>query len=123
MDLGLRNVVCLSGSSDRGRIAETAVFAELSRRGHDLFYWKSKGEVDFLCRGKGRTDALVQVADEIDDPRVVEREFGALEAAGRAHQNAKQTLVVGRTPETSVPAPPGIEVVPLWRYLLGDADS
>lgn len=118
VDTGLRNAVSLSGSPDRGRLAETAVHNALAQGRNDgVFYWQGDGEVDLLVRQGNEIERLVQVAwGGEDDAEVRRRELGALEEAQAAFPGARSVWVVGETAgfeggeETSV--------VPLWRFLL-----
>jgi len=116
IDTGLRNAVCLSGSPDRGRLAETVAYGALSQEEGDLFYWKGVTEVDFLVRKGHRVDRLVQVAYQgLDDPKVLQREVRALTEAGEAFPEATRQLVVD-TRGLSNTVPEGYQVVPLWRW-------
>ena len=116
VDTGLRHVVAMSGSKDLGPVAESAVFAALRRRTSEpLHYGKDGGEVDVLRRRGSRTTDLVQVC--WDAAGSLERETSSLGAGLAVHRGARATLVVQR-PLPRGQVPPGIEVVPLWRYLL-----
>lgn len=119
IDTGLRNAVCLSDSADRGRVAETAAYLALRRRASDgIFYWAGRHEVDLVVRRSNRVEEIVQVVfDRLEDEAVRAREIGGLDEAARRFPKARRLLVTGgRGPESS----PELEVVPLWRFLLGE---
>ena len=119
-DLGLRNAVCISGSDDLGRRAETAVFQKLQRvEGVEVFHWKGAGEVDFLVRKGGKVSDLIQVAYQgLDKEEVREREIGPLQEAHKSYQKAGRRIVVARPPKGSASGiPKGVEVAPMWRFL------
>lgn len=119
VDTGLRNIVAISGSADTGRLAETAAFAAMRRVATEpLHYWRGDGEVDALARRGAETTRLVQVAWEVPAD-ALSRELGGLEAASAEHPRARRQLVLGRVPRAPKVAP-GVEVVPLWRFLLED---
>jgi predicted AAA+ superfamily ATPase len=54
IDTGLRHAVIVSSGKDRGKSLETAAFLALKRRYREVFYWKQKGEVDFVVIHKGK---------------------------------------------------------------------
>ena len=47
-DTGLRRVVVSRSGADRGKSLECAVYLALRRRFGRVFYWRGKGEVDFV---------------------------------------------------------------------------
>jgi predicted AAA+ superfamily ATPase len=121
-DLGLRNAVCISGSSDLGRRAETAAFQALWRLGsRGVYHWRgSGGEVDLLVRRKNRVASLVQVVYAgVEDEAVRKRELRSLDAAAKRFKKASRRLVVGRlSGAAGSKIPAGIDVLPLWRFLV-----
>ena len=118
LDTGLRNAVCLTGSPDHGRVAESAVWASLSRAPDaQLFYWKGKQEVDLAIRRGTKVDELIQVTYGGPDQQALKkREVASLQAAARAFPAARLTLIHGLSSNPTVP--PDINAVPLWRFLL-----
>ena len=83
MDSGLRNAVAITGSPDRGRLAETVALQALARDETDgLYYWRGEGEIDLVARRANSVERLVQVAwTGLDDPKIRRREIGALTPA------------------------------------------
>lgn len=123
IDTGLRNVVSLTGSPDRGRLMETAVHGALDRAPHDgLFYWKDEGEIDFVVRRGISVSSLVQVASEgMERAKVRDRELRSLEQGRAAFPEAERWLVLGSLPrvrDETMPMENGSHHVPLWRYLV-----
>lgn len=120
LDTGLRNAVSMSGSPDRGRLAETAVFQSLARQTNDgLYYWQGNGEIDVAVRRGNDIQQLVQVAYDLEGPEVWQRELAALAEARLAWPLAKTRLVAGRAsdvPENLDDA--GAEVTALWHFLI-----
>ena len=119
VDMGLRNAVCISGSADRGRLAESMVLSGLRREEPDAIgWWKGNGEVDFVVRQGNAVTELVQVTST-DDGTLAPREVAALREARGHFPGARSVLVVDAAPGTKPPtAIDGIDVVPLWRFLL-----
>lgn len=118
-DLGLRNVVGLTGSPDWGRRAETAVHNALQRlHRDDLFYGVDRGEVDLLLRQGNRLQALVQVVYEgLEQKGVRQREVQALSRLSRRYTRARQYLIAGKWPR-ALKAPKSVTVLPMWRVLI-----
>lgn len=54
VDTGLRRVVVTKTGDDRGKMLECATQLALRRRYREVFYWRGKGEVDFVVRDEGR---------------------------------------------------------------------
>ena len=63
VDTGLRRVSVTATGQDRGKQLECATFLALRRRFHDVFYWRGRGEVDFVIDA-GRGPVPVQVSWE-----------------------------------------------------------
>jgi uncharacterized protein len=61
IDCGLRASVITSGTPDIGKSFETAVFHALRRRHQHVFFWRDRGEVDFVVL-KGNTPQAIQVS-------------------------------------------------------------
>lgn len=54
VDPGLRRAVVTRTGQDAGKELECATFLALRRRHQDIFYWRGKGEVDFVVMDEGR---------------------------------------------------------------------
>lgn len=120
VDTGLRNAVAMSGTPDRGRLAETAVFQHLARQSQDgLYYWQGQGEIDVAVRRGNDIGQLVQVAYPLEEPEARRREFAALEEGRKVWPEAKASLVLGRTTEKlEIPPDSATEIIALWHFLL-----
>ena len=74
---------------------ENIIFNELIRRGHTVFYWKSKKdwEVDFVVVKGTRPRYAIQVCEVITSPETQERETRALIAAKEELEVEKLILI------------------------------
>jgi predicted AAA+ superfamily ATPase len=54
VDTGLRRAVVTRTGDDRGKALECAVYLALRRRFGQVFYWRDRGEVDFVVRDQDR---------------------------------------------------------------------
>ena len=89
IDSGLRRTVVTPGAADRGKALECAVYLALRRRYGQVFYWRGKGEVDFVVV-RGRDAIPIQVT--LNAPR--ERHLKALEAFYEEHPHAAEAVML-----------------------------
>lgn len=122
-DLGMRHLMSLTHAPDKGRLAETAVHSVLGGSPRcDLYYWKGRGELDFLVRENNQITKLIQVVHSgLEDPTVLKREISSLTEAGEKFPQARKLLVAGSFPPGFSLDDPQIECIPLWKYLLKSA--
>jgi len=111
VDTGLIALFDRSGKANVSHALETAVLHALQRRGAEVNYVITDGgfEVDFLARGVGGEQTLIQVCAELDNPTTLARELRALQDAALAWPGATLQLIT----LTALPAqviPPGVDV-------------
>lgn len=119
-DFGMRKLMSLLHSPDYGRIAETAIFKALSMNPkNEIYYWKGKGEVDFLVKQNNEVSQLIQVVYEgLDVPGIMQREIASLREAGEKFKTAEKLLIVGNTSSNFMFSEKDIHLIPLWKFLL-----
>ena len=112
IDNGLRKAVSFKFSEDEGKLAENLVYLELRRRGGDVYYWKGKGEVDFITKNKDQTLSAINVSmtDEIS-----RREIDYLLEFREKFQKTRKALIITRDTDKKES---GVEYTPLWKWLL-----
>ena len=113
IDNGLRNTVSFMFSKDEGRLAENLVFLELKRRRKEPYYWKNKGEVDFVIKDMDSSLTAINVSytDDID-----ERETKALlEFADEFSPKVKELILLTKDLEKTEGI---IKIIPLWKWLM-----
>lgn len=124
IDNGLITAKAARLSPDNGKLMENLVFTELLKRGLrpniELFYYKTRNgkEIDFVVKKDTAVNELMQVAYDISNPEVRDRELKALlEANEELH--AKK-LVVLTWDEKKQVNKGGIMIsfVPLWEWLM-----
>ena len=95
IDPGLYNAVSFRFSENIGRIFENVVYLALRRKGEEIFYWKGKGEVDFLIRKGTKIEKLINVCWELNKNNE-KREFSGLyEAMKQFNVSNAQIIVSG----------------------------
>lgn len=118
VDNGLLNAISYRFSEDRGKALEQAVFLELRRRGHELFFFKERGECDFVVKRGARVMAAIQVCVSIEDTSTRRRELRGLAECCHAFGLDEGTIVtVGGTEELEHDGIK-VRVVPLVWWLL-----
>jgi uncharacterized protein len=113
IDNGLRNAVSFRFSEDEGKLAENLVFIELVRSGSALFYWKKKGEVDFVIKNPDNSLSAINVCYTDTIP---EREYEALqEFYGEFGKAVRERIILTRDRAGEENE---ISSIPLWNWLL-----
>jgi len=112
IDNGLRNAVSFKFSGDEGRLAENLVFVELKRRKKEVYYWKNKGEVDFIIKNneQGLTAINVAYTDDISN-----RESNSLLEFKKKFNRAKELIILTKDTEKK---DNNIKFMPLWKWML-----
>jgi uncharacterized protein len=77
MDLGLYTENALSASDNMGRRLENLIFLHLRRKYKQIFYYKGRGECDFVVLNKNAVQEVIQVCLTINDENF-EREYSGL---------------------------------------------
>ncbi len=92
MDLGIYTENAISLSENTGRRFENLIFLHLRRRHKQLFYYKGKGECDFVVMEKEKIVSAIQVCYTINDENF-QREYHGLVGAMRAFGLSEGVIV------------------------------
>ncbi|MFH1454600.1 MAG: DUF4143 domain-containing protein [Armatimonadota bacterium] len=107
LDNGIRNIVSFRFSHDTGKLAENLIGNNLRKYEKEIFYWKDKGEVDFILKDNGKLSAInVTVGDKIE-----KREIESLLEFKKAEELILITLDTEKKEN-------GIQYIPIWKWLL-----
>lgn len=119
-DHGLAQAFSPAAGLDRGHLIENMVACELAQQCRDLAYVKTADgfEVDFLATSHDGRQRLIQVASEVSTRATFEREVRALASAAAEFPCAQRLLLTETHPPRGVSLPDGIELQPVWRWLL-----
>ena len=114
VDCGLRNIAGYRFSSDSGRLAENCVFGELIRRNKNIYYYRNKGEVDFIVRERDNSLTAVNVSftDQINP-----REINSLLKFNAENKRVQKRIILSRDYESNQG---NIKIIPVWKWLLED---
>jgi len=113
IDNGMRNAVSFPFSKDEGRLAENLVFLALRREHGEIYYWKGRGEVDFVIKHRDQTLTAINVSMGAQVPA---REKAALEEFGHSFKKVRELVVLTDDVEKEES---GIAYRPLWKWALG----
>ncbi len=112
IDNGLRNAVSFRFSQDEGRLVENLVFQQLVRLGLDVYYWKKKGEVDFVIEENGELTAMNVSYGRVLDKREIN---GLLEFKNTYKKLVRDLIIITNDLEKNQD---GIKYIPLWKWLI-----
>jgi predicted AAA+ superfamily ATPase len=118
IDTGLLNAITTRNAYNYGNLLETMVFMHLRRGGYDVEYVVTKDgyEADFMARHRISGDTrLIQACWEMADKKTFERELRGMKSAMKVLSLSAGTIVTWDD-ETAIDD--GIEVIPLWKWLL-----
>ena len=102
-------------SANRGKLLENLVAIELRRRGKEFFYFRGKGECDFVLVDGNRPVAAIQVCWEIHEQNRKRETAGLREAlAELGIQDGRILSFDGREPIDE------FLQTPVWQWLLGE---
>lgn len=124
VDNGYLAAKAVQSSPDNGRLMENLVFTELLKMGRrpnfDLFYYKTRNskEVDFVLRDGIKNTELLQIAYDVSDPAVKNREVRALLEAGEELGCKNLFVITWDNEEDLVVEKQKVKFIPLWKWLL-----
>lgn len=118
IDGGLVSAVRAGFSQNYGRLLEGAIFLELIRRGQKVWYFKSKGEVDFITEDANGKLSLIQVALNLDDESTRNREINSLLNAMNELQIKTGTIISLDIEGVDIRVPSNIEIISASKWLL-----
>lgn len=92
LDLGFVSEVATHFTDNLGQRFENLIYLHLRRKFRDLYYFKEKGECDFVAIVNGKADELIQVCYQIDDLNF-QREYSGLIEAMKFFQKQTGAIV------------------------------
>lgn len=95
IDPGLYNAVSFRFSENIGRLFENVVYLTLRRNEDDIFYWKGRGEVDFLIRKGTRIEKLINACWDFNENNQKREMAGLCEAMDKFDVSDAQIVVSG----------------------------
>ena len=119
IDNGLRNIVSFYFSEDEGRLLENLVFIELKRRQKEIFYFREKGECDFIVRTGTKITEAIQVSLDLRTGANEEREITGILKALEYFKLKSGIILTKHKSDTIRKNGFTIRLIPIWEWLLG----
>jgi predicted AAA+ superfamily ATPase len=116
MDLGLYTENAVSTSDNMGRRLENLLFLHLRRKYKHIFYYKDRGECDFVTMEKNAVKDAIQVCLTIDDMNF-KREYDGLLAAMRNLGIKEGSIVTLNQSDTFEKDGMTVRIIPAHRFL------
>lgn len=118
IDPALIRTVGFRVSEDKGRILENIVFLHLKMQGHEIYFHKDQKECDFVIRKNNQIINAIQVASNLLDEKVRNREIDGLLEAMEAY-GLKEGLIITENEQSILEIEKfQIKIVPIWKWLL-----
>lgn len=115
MDSGLVDAVSTAASLNLGHRLENAVYLHLRARYPEVYYFKGKGECDFVAFEKGQLKQAIQVCYHIDDANF-EREYNGLQQALDHFQYDHGLIVTADQRDRFEKAGKRIDMIPAYDF-------
>ena len=116
VDAGLINITGFRFSDNFGKLYENTVFLSLVGRGKEVYYYKNKGECDFLIKSGQKITQAIQVSYQVKENK--EREINGLLEAMDAFKLKEGLIVTENTESEEKIKGKKIIFKPLWKWLL-----
>jgi predicted AAA+ superfamily ATPase len=116
IDLGLFSQNSIVFSEENGRRLENIVFLNLRRRYQQIYYFKEKGECDFIAMKNGKPEEIIQVCWELNDLNQ-EREINGLLEAMKLFNKGKGTMITYNQTDQVIIEGKIIELIQAYDYL------
>ena len=126
IDNGLRNVVLLPQSNDKGKNLENTVFMQLTRnrsQSDKISYYQGNAECDFVLQREERVVQLIQVTWSMADDETREREIKGLLEASSITGCDNLLIITHDEKDTFQREGKQINVMPAWEWLLHPHES
>jgi predicted AAA+ superfamily ATPase len=119
IDNGLLNAVTFRFHRDKGKLLENLIAVELLKEGKNIFFYRNRGECDFIITEKDRVCSPVQVCLTLNDLDTRQREIKGLVSACERFKLPKGFIITDDEEETIKEKNIEINVLPAFKYLLG----
>jgi uncharacterized protein len=115
IDSGFAHSNSLSFSEDSGRLFENLVYLELRRKHKELYYFKEKGECDFVIKEGKKITAAIQVCLEVDNDNL-HRETAGLFEAMEFFKLKEGKIITLNQDDVITEKGKEIKLIPAWKW-------
>jgi predicted AAA+ superfamily ATPase len=117
IDTGFGDANSLSFSNDTGRIFENAVYLQLRRKYKALYYFREKGECDFVVKEKNKVTNAIQVCTEVSQENLPREVNGLVEALTFFDLEEGIVITINQEDEI-VQNEKKIRLIPAWKWFM-----
>ena len=117
IDTGFGDANSLSFSNDTGRLFENAVYLQLRRTYKDLYYFREKGECDFVVKEKNKVTHAIQVCAEVSQENLP-REVNGLVEALRFFDLEEGIIITMNQEDEIIQDEKKIHLIPAWKWFV-----
>jgi len=116
IDTGFAQANSLSFSEDTGRLLENCVYLALRRKYKEIYYFKDKGECDFIVKEAQDILHIIQVCTEIN-PDNKAREVNGLLAALTFFSKTEGLILTLNQEDVLMINDVKVRLLPVWKWL------
>ena len=117
IDTGFGDANSLSFSNDTGRLFENAVYLQLRRTYKELYYFREKGECDFVVKESNKVTNAIQVCTELSQ-ETLPRELNGLVEALTFFDLEEGIIITMNQEDEIVQDEKKIHVIPAWKWFI-----
>ena len=117
IDTGFGDANSLSFSNDTGRLFENAVYLQLRRTYKELYYFREKGECDFVVKEKNKVTNAIQVCTELSQ-ETLPRELNGLVEALTFFDLEEGIIITMHQEDEIIQDEKKIHVIPAWKWFI-----
>jgi len=118
IDTGLITHLSMSFSKDLGRLLENLVFIHLKRLGEEIYYYRQKGECDFIVSKDRKVNMAVQVCYELNSDNHNREVDGLTEALNELGLREGFIFTYNQRDELKRDGKK-IFLLPVWEWMMG----
>ena len=116
IDTGLVANLSMSFSKDQGRLLENLVFIHLKRLGKEIYYYRQKGECDFIVSKDNKVEMAFQVCYDLNTDNLRREVNGLAEALNELGLTRGVILTFDQKDELEKDGKT-INVIPVWEWM------
>ena len=117
IDTGFGDANSLSFSNDTGRLFENAVYLQLRRTYKELYYFREKGECDFVVKESNKVTNAIQVCTELSQ-ETLPRELNGLVEALTFFDLEEGIIITMHQEDEIIKDEKKIHVIPAWKWFV-----
>ena len=119
IDTALVANLSISFSGDLGRMLENLVFMHLKRLGKEIYYYRQKGECDFIVSDNSKVEMAVQVCYDLNADNLHREVSGLTEALNNLGLSGGFIFTHDQKDELEKDGKK-ISIIPAWEWMTND---